>query len=173
MGPGRADSASLPSALFLGFPLSSGLSLLQWEPPSFSEVHLVCCITGMCSTSKILNCLKMKYTSSLPFPLDADGWHLCPIDFFCPLCATPCHPHVSCPEVLLILPSQCISHFWIFGATVQSRSCCVLPDCHSGLLTPCCSAPASIGHISCPKTASEGFALSCTVTFGKIQLPIS
>lgn len=115
MGPGGVDSASLLSALFLGFPLSSGLSPLYWEPPSLRAAHLSCHIAAICCISRVrivsneihlLPASSAKHSVGTSVPLTSS--------VPCPLPS-----HVSCPKALLTLPSQCICHFGISGATIQ------------------------------------------------------
>lgn len=161
--------------LFLGLPLSSGLSPVCWEPPTHRPppLHSLSCpphhwdLLQLQDSTHELS--QVTFTSFLPLLPDTQGGQLCTVDFFGLL---PSLLTCLLAKVLLSPPSQCICHSWIPGAPVPPRSHCTPL---SGTPPPMavCSPPLSVGHTFCPKTAFESFALSCIVLFGKSQLPIA
>lgn len=158
MGPGRVDVVrTIPWLSLVQWPHP-----LYWEPPSSVQPILPATSLGLLlpQDSKLS---QMKFASYFPIPPDTQGRHLWVFEFFCTFSPPP---HVSCPEVLSILPSQSISQLGFLMPPSGAKSHCVLPFCHTRLA----ALLSSVDHTSCPKTASKGFALSCTILLGKTQL---
>jgi hypothetical protein len=113
-------------------------------PSSLQAVHLMCPISMICFTSKLLNYLKMQFTSFLHTFLDSQGGLpalLTPI---------PSHPHMFSVWKTCQFPLSAFLTVEFLMPPLQSLPHCGLPvvPAPSSLASPLCSAPISVGPMA-------------------------
>lgn len=159
MGPSGVDVRIIPWLPLVQWPQSSLLGATMQPTLTAASLGLLHLQDSKLSPKKL--------PSFLSGPPDAKGRHLWLLNPSIP-CPQPYVPPVakSCCFFLSRVPLT----FGFLEPPSRASCPCVLRVCHSTLLAVCCSAPASVNHTSGPKTASKGFALSCTVLFGETRL---